>query len=228
MDESLSPSYSAIQNSLVSRSFLWMFGGLLATTVAAFATLSSPAFLYAIVTNSILYWGLLLAELGLVMYFSVRIAKLSYQSALAIFFVYSLLNGVTLSIIFLAYTESSLVNAFAVAAGTFGFMGFYGYTSKKDLTTVGNLGLMALVGIIIASVVNFFLRSTMLELIVSYIGVLTFMGLTAYDTQKLKRMAATAAGDDTNKLAVAGALTLYLDFINLFLFVLRLMGRRRR
>jgi FtsH-binding integral membrane protein len=227
MEEILTPSSSLTSSSLVSRSFMWMFVGLLVTTLASFFTLSTPALLYAIFTNSILYWGLLLAELGMVIYFSVRISRLSFETALAIFLAYSLLNGVTISIIMLAYTEASVITTFGVAAATFGFMGFYGYTSQKDLTTIGNLCIMALLGIIVASIVNFFLHSTVFELIISYIGILIFMGLTARDTQKLKKFS-LAAGTDTaslNKYAIMGALTLYLDFINLFLFILSLMGR---
>jgi len=165
----------------------------------------------------------------LVLILSAAISRMQSSTGILLFFLYSALNGLTLSVIFLAYTRASIANTFFVTAGTFGAMSFYGYTTQRDLTSWGSFLFMGLIGIILASVVNIFLRNEMVYWVVTYAGVLIFVGLTAYDTQKLKAMAMAGFADEETerKTAVLGALTLYLDFINLFLMLLRIMGSRR-
>jgi FtsH-binding integral membrane protein len=171
----------------------------------------------------------MLEPLGLVLWMSMGFSKMSVQSLTLIFLLYSILMGLSLSFIFLAYTSASIAKTFLITSGMFGVMAFVGYTTKTDLSRFGSLMMMGLVGIIIASVVNFFLKSPMMDYIVSFIGVLVFTGLTAYDVQKLKRLGASALqqGDTLRKVTILGALTLYLDFINLFLFLLRFFGNRK-
>ncbi|MDO4707454.1 MAG: Bax inhibitor-1/YccA family protein [Porphyromonadaceae bacterium] len=220
---------ASLQRSLVQRVFLWMTMGLSITALTAMLTFNSPSFFYTIASNSILYWGLMIAELALVWYLSARIMSMSFGTATACFGVYSILNGLTLSVIFAAYTATSIATTFFVTAGTFGAMALIGYTTKRDLSKMGSILLMALIGLIIATVVNLFLQNSMMQMIISGIGVLIFTGLTAYDTQKIKGMMAVASEDsqDVKKLSVLGALTLYLDFINLFLYLLRFLGSSR-
>ena len=175
-----------------------------------------------------LFWGCLLGELGLVYFISSRIMNLSLTTATLLFIAYSILNGVTMSFIFLVYTTSSIANVFFITAGTFGAMSLIGYTTKRDLSKMGQLLMMALVGLIIASFANILMKNDTLSLIISYVGVVVFVGLTAWDTQKIKRMLAQAddISEDAQKIALLGALTLYLDFVNLFLYLLRLLGKR--
>jgi hypothetical protein len=172
---------------------------------------------------------LVIAQLGLVFWLASRVMQMSAAQATGVFMLYSALTGVTLSFVFLAYTAASLTSTFLVTAGTFGAMSFYGYTTKRDLTAMGSFLFMGLIGIIIASLVNFFLQSPMVYWLVTYAGVLIFVGLTAYDTQKIKEMniLGNEGTEEDTKEAVRGALTLYLDFINLFLMLLRVMGNRR-
>ena len=178
--------------------------------------------------NSALMWVLMLAPLGIVFYMSFGIAKMSVTKAQSVFWVFAALMGASLSSIFLVYTGASITRVFFITAGTFGAMSIYGYTTKKDLTKLGSFLFMGLIGIIIASLVNIFLKSSMMYFIISIIGVLVFVGLTAYDTQKIKNMyLASDSGELMGKKAVMGALTLYLDFINLFIMLLRLFGQRR-
>ena len=179
-------------------------------------------------SSEYLFWGCLLGELGLVYFISSRIMNLSLTTATLLFIAYSILNGVTMSFIFLVYTTSSIANVFFITAGTFGAMSLIGYTTKRDLSKMGQLLMMALVGLIIASFANILMKSDTLSLIISYIGVAVFVGLTAWDTQKIKRMLAQAddISEDAQKIALLGALTLYLDFVNLFLYLLRLLGKR--
>ena len=178
--------------------------------------------------NSALMWVLMLAPLGIVFYMSFGIAKMSASKAQSVFWVFAALMGASLSSIFLVYTGASITRVFFITAGTFGAMSIYGYTTKKDLTKLGSFLFMGLIGIIIASLVNIFLKSSMMYFIISIIGVLVFVGLTAYDTQKIKNMyLASDSGELMGKKAVMGALTLYLDFINLFIMLLRLFGQRR-
>ena len=178
--------------------------------------------------NSSLMWIVMLAPLGVVMYMSFGIRKMSASKAQGAFWVFAALMGASLSSIFLVYTGTSITRVFFITAGTFGAMSIYGYTTKKDLTKLGSFLMMGLIGIIIASVVNIFMKSTMMYFVISILGVLIFVGLTAYDTQKIKNMYfASDSGEIMGKKAVMGALTLYLDFINLFIMLLRLFGQRR-
>lgn len=170
----------------------------------------------------------MIAEVALVIYLSARIARMSFASAMISFLAYSFLNGLTLSVIFLAYTKASIASTFFVTAGTFAAMSLYGYFTKKDLSSWGNLFFMALIGLIIASVVNIFWANSTLYWIITYVGVLVFVGLTAYDTYRIKQLLANQeVNEGTQKLALLGALTLYLDFVNMFLYLLRIFGDRR-
>ena len=177
-----------------------------------------------------MFWGLLIAEIGLVMYLSARIQRISFTTATLLFIAYSIVNGLTLSILFMVYTMSSIATTFFITAGTFGAMALFGYITQKDLTRIGSLCGMAVIGLIIAMIVNMFLHNSMMDMVISGIGVLVFVGLTAYDSQKIKQM---LTGNDieinetTQKIALMGALTLYLDFINLFIYLLRLFGDRK-
>ena len=178
--------------------------------------------------NSALMWVLMLAPLGVVFYMSFGIAKMSASKAQTVFWIFAALMGASLSSIFLVYTGASITRVFFITAGTFGAMSIYGYTTKRDLTKLGSFLMMGLIGIIIASLVNIFLKSSMMYFVISIIGVLVFVGLTAYDTQKIKNMYLSSdSGEIIGKKAVMGALTLYLDFINLFIMLLRLFGQRR-
>ncbi len=200
--------------------YAWMFGGLILTSLAALWVVNSVAMQQLVFSP--LRWVLLIAELGLVFYLSFRITKMSPASAASVFLVFSLLNGLTLSAIFFVYTNVVIYQAFFTAAGMFGAMSIYGMVTKRDLTSVGSFMFMGLIGIIICSVINIFLKSSALGFAISFIGVFVFLGLTAYDTQKLKAYA--TAPQLRENLAVYGALALYLDFINLFLMLLRLFG----
>lgn len=212
--------------SYMQKVYNYMAGGLTATGVLAYITASTPALLQATVQlNLILFLGLL----GMVFYLSFRIQKMSYSSAQFWFWAYAGLNGVVLAPLFLVYTGASIAKVFFITASVFGAMSIYGYTTKKDLTNMGGLLIMGLFGIIIASIVNLFLQSPGLEFAVSIIGVLIFVGLTAYDTQKIKATyyQVGGTGETAGKAAIMGALALYLDFINLLLMLLRLIGERR-
>ena len=177
-----------------------------------------------------LLWILLIAEIGLVIFLSARIHRISFTTATLLFIAYSILNGVTMAFIFLIYTMTSIATTFFVTAGTFGVMALYGYVTKKDLSRIGNICIMALIGLIIATVVNIFLKNTMMDLIISGIGILLFVGLTAYDSQKIKQLLTAddiEVNETTQKIALLGSITLYLDFINLFLYLLRFLGDRK-
>ena len=221
-------SMSAAFPVLMRKVYVWMTLALVITGVTAYGVATSPGLMMAIATNKLLFWGLIIAEFGLVLAVSAAINKLSLTTATMLFVLYSVINGATLSFIFAIYTMSSIASVFFITAGTFAVMAFIGYTTKKDLTSMGKILLMALIGIIIATVVNIFLKSTGLEMIVSYLGVLIFVGLTAFDSQKIKPMLLMApdAGEGAQKLAFLGALSLYLDFVNLFIYLLRIFGRR--
>jgi uncharacterized protein len=208
----------------------WMSMGLGLTALAAFMTVSSPAAMQFVFGTSGVFFGLIIGELVLVMVISMAIARLSAATASLLFLLYSALNGVTLSAVLLAYTGASVVSAFVICAGMFGAMSIYGLVTGKDLTSWGSFLFMGLIGILLASVVNIFVKSSGMDFIISGIGVLVFVGLTAYDTQKLKIMGESAPNDDATAVrrgTILGALTLYLDFINLFLMLLRLFGSRR-
>ena len=221
-------SMSAAFPILMRKVYVWMTLALVITGVTAYGVATSPGLMMAIATNRLMFWGLIIAEFGLVVAISAAINKLSLMTATLLFILYSVINGVTLSFIFAIYTMSSIASVFFITAGTFAVMAVIGYTTKKDLTSMGKILFMALIGIIIATVVNIFLKSTGVEMIVSYLGVLIFVGLTAYDSQKIKQMLLTApdAGEGAQKLALLGALSLYLDFVNLFIYLLRIFGRR--
>jgi len=214
---------------LMRKVYLWMALAMVITGLTSYYVATSPALLQLIYANSAILWGLIIGELALVFGLSAAINKLSLPVATLMFVLYSVLNGATLSSIFLVYTESSIASVFGITAITFAVMAVYGYFTKKDLTSWGRILFMGLIGIIIASVVNIFVKSSGLNLIISYIGVLLFVGLTAYDSQKIKEMFMQApdAGEGMQKLALLGALTLYLDFINLFLYLLRILGSSR-
>lgn len=218
----------AIQSDFVRRVYNWMGIGLATTAVVAMLTFSSSTTSRLLAQYPGLMLGLVLAELGLVIAISAGINRFRASSATLMFFIYSALNGVTLSVIFLVYAHSSIANTFFVTAGMFAIMSVYGYTTRTDLTSWGNFLFMGLIGIILASVVNIFLGSQSLDWIISCLGVIIFVGLTAYDTQSIKAMAhgGFADAETEQKAAVIGALRLYLDFINLFLMLLRLFGRR--
>lgn len=213
---------------LMRKVYVWMAMALVITGFTAYGVATTPALLMAIATNRILFFGLIIAEFALVIGLSAAINRLSLSMATLMFVLYSVINGAVLSLIFVVFTMSSIASVFFITAGTFAVMAFIGYTTKTDLTSLGKILFMALIGIIIATVVNIFLKSTGLEMIVNYIGVLVFVGLTAYDSQKIKQMLMTAddAGETTQKLALLGALSLYLDFVNLFLYLLRIFGKR--
>ena len=213
---------------LMRKVYVWMTMALVITGFTAYGVATSPGILQAIYSNQILFWGLVIAEFALVIGVSAAINRLSLAMATLMFVLYSVINGALLSFIFLAYTASSIATVFFITAGTFAVMAFIGYTTKTDLTSMGKILMMALIGLIIATVVNLFIKSSSFTLILSYVGVLVFVGLTAYDSQKIKQMLLQApdAGEGTQKLALLGALSLYLDFINLFLYLLRIFGKR--
>ncbi len=214
---------------LMRKVYLWMTLALAITGFTAYAVASSPGILQAIYSNQILFWGLMIGEFGLVIGVSAAINRLSLTTATLMFVLYSVINGALMSYIFLAYTASSIATVFFITAGTFAAMAVIGYTTKTDLSSLRKYLLMALIGIIIATLVNvFFVKSTGFDLILSYAGVLIFVGLTAYDSQKIKEMLMQApdAGETAQKYALLGALSLYLDFINLFIYLLRIFGKR--
>ncbi len=214
---------------LMRKVYVWMTLALVITGLVAYGVATSPALIMAIVSSKGLFLGMIVAELALVIGITAAINKLSMPMATLLFAIYSAINGATLSVIFVAYTMSSIANVFFITAGTFAAMAVLGYTTKKDLSGFGRILFMALIGLIIATLVNVFLvHSTSFDLIISYVGVLLFVGLTAYDTQKIKRMLieAEGTGETAQKIALLGALSLYLDFINLFLYLLRLFGKK--
>ena len=211
-----------VQSGVMRGVYAWMAGGLALTAVVALMTVSTPGLLQVILGNRILFYALMFAELGLVVAISAAINKISASTAGLLFLGYAALNGLTMSTIFVAYTSSSIASTFVITSGMFGAMSLYGYATKSDLTSWGSFLFMGLVGVVIASVVNIFLHSSMIYWVVSFCGILVFTGLTAYDTQRIKNM-----GNTGTKGAVVGALTLYLDFINMFLMLLRVLGDRR-
>ncbi len=216
------------QSSIISQVYAWMTAGLLVTGAVAAYTAQSQWLLQLIFGNPFGIWVLFIAQIAMVMGLSAGIGRLAPATATGLFIAYAALNGLTMAAIFLVYTRTSIASTFFITASTFGVMSLYGYTTKRDLTKIGSLLFMALIGLILASLVNFFLKSTALYWIITYAGVLIFVGLIAWDTQKIKRLS-TQATDETSarRIAILGSLMLYLDFINLFLFLLRIFGRRR-
>jgi FtsH-binding integral membrane protein len=205
----------------------WMAVGLGVTAAVSLGVASSPTLLQAIFGNKFLFFGLVIAELGLVFYLSARVNKLAPAVASGLFLLYSALNGATLAMIFIAFTGTSIATTFLVTAGMFGALALYGTTTKRSLAGVGQFAFMGLIGLILASLVGFFVHSAALQFVISVVGVIVFTGLTAWDAQKLKAMAVAVPEGQIGSYAVVGALALYLDFINLFLFLLRFMGGRR-
>jgi FtsH-binding integral membrane protein len=206
--------------------YRWMTLGLATTGIVALGVAHTPALVEAILQNRILFYGILFAQLGLVWAFSSMAVRVSTAAAALMFFAYAALTGVTFSTLFLVYTASSIAGTFFVTAGAFAGLSMFGAATKRDLSAVGRFGLFAIIGVILASLVNMFLRSSGLDWLISVVGVLLFAALTAYDTQRLKEIFRTR-GSGAN-LPLVGALTLYLDFINMFLFLLRFLGDRRR
>ncbi len=206
--------------------YRWMTLGLATTGVVALMVAHSPDAVAALAESRLLFYGLLFAQIGLVVAFSAMAARVSTAAAAAMFFGYAVLTGVTFSVLFLVYTASSIASTFLVTAGAFGGLSIFGAATKRDLSAVGRFALFALFGVILASVANMFLRSTGLEWLITVAGVVLFAGLTAYDTQRLKAL--FQSQNASANLPLIGALTLYLDFINMFLFLLRIFGGRRR
>ena len=212
---------------LMRKVYLWMTLALMITGITAAGVANSPNILALIYSSQVVMWGIIIAEFGLVIYISARLEKLSLSTATTLFALYSILNGVMLSSIFLLYSTAIISKVFFITAGTFGVTALYGYATKKDLSSLGNILFMALIGLVIATIVNVFMKRAMFDLILSYIGVIIFVGLTAWDSQKIKHMMMVQqdADESAQKLALIGALSLYLDFINLFLYLLRIFGR---
>ena len=229
LQQTLGKEQNAVFAKLMRSVYLWMVFALVITGLTAAYVANSPAYISALVNNPMLFYGVNIAELAVVFILSGRIHKMSFLTASLMFIFYSLLTGVSLSTIFLAYTESSIATTFLITAGTFGTMSLVGFVTKKDLSKLGGILFMALIGLIIATVVNIFLVSDTLGWIINYVGVLIFVGLTAYDTQKIKQMMreyGTDINEQTQKMALMGSLSLYLDFINMFLYLLRIFGNR--
>lgn len=229
-DKGQTLAQSSVFAVLMRNVYTWMACGLAMTALTAMIVGRNENWVYTIATSG-MYWGLLIAEVVLVLFLSARIHKMSFATAGLMFAAYAILNGVTMSFIMLVYTAESIAQAFFVTAGTFGGMSLVGYFTKKDLSVMGRTLMMALIGLIIATVVNIFWQNSMIASILNYAGVIIFAGLTAYDTQKIKVMFQqnqhTGINDQTNKMALMGSLELYLDFINLFIYILRLLGNRK-
>lgn len=213
----------------IRKVYQWMALGLVVTGIVAYIVAHSVQLISIFLLNPIVFYGLLIAELILVVALSRMISKVKAGTAGLLFFLYSVMQGLTFSVIFLVYTESSIASVFFITAATFAVMSIYGYVTKTDLTKVGNIAFMGLIGLIIASIVNMFLGNAGFSSILSYVGVLIFVALTAYDTQKIKHMnvLGNEGTEEDKKEAIMGALQLYLDFINLFLNLLRILGRRK-
>ena len=218
-------------NNFVRSVYNWMAIGLGLTGFMAYGVSGNQAVMQFVFGNPVVFFGLIIGELALVFYLSARINRMEATTATALFLLYAMLNGVTLSVIFVAYAKATITSTFFVCSATFVACSIYGMTTKRDLTSLGGFMAMGLIGIIIASVVNIFVASSSVSMIISYIGVFVFVGLTAYDTQVLKTMAVSGAYDAGDSVArrgaIIGALKLYLDFINMFLFLLRILSSSR-
>lgn len=220
-------SLDAYVSQVMRQVFTKMFFAMVVTALSAYMVLSVEAVARFIFTNHMVYWGLLIAEIVMVISLTAALNKLSNVGATLLFYAYSIINGLTLSCIVLVYTASSIALTFAITAGVFAVMAVYGYVTKNDLTKFGSFMTMALFGLVICIVVNMFMHSSTMEWIISFAGVVIFIGLTAWDVQKIKRMAAYSDYSNAGKLATIGALSLYLDFVNLFLYLLRFFGNSR-
>lgn len=218
----------SVASTLMRSVYYWMAGALAITGLTALLVANNPALLNFLFSSPTLVWGLLIGEIVLVLILSAAINRLSFSTATLLFILYSVVNGVTLSSIFVVYTQGSIASTFFITAGMFGGLALYGSVTKKDLSGMGRFLFMTLIGLIIASIVNIFMHSEMLYWITTFVGVLVFAGLTAWDAQKIQQMALMAddVNESTQKMALLGALTLYLDFINLFLYLLRIFGKR--
>jgi FtsH-binding integral membrane protein len=215
-------------NTYMMKVYAWMFIGMMLSAASAFLVLTAPVLMELIFGNKLVFWGLLLFEIILVVGLSGFSKNLPYPVVVLLFALYSITTGLTISIIFLGYTFSSIVSVFLVTAGIFAAMSAYGYFTKRDLSGVGMILYMLLIGMVLAMIVNIFLSSSLVDFVTAVIGVIVFTGLTAYDVQKIRKIGQGSQGFfDLNKLAVLGALALYLDFINLFLSLVRLLGKRR-
>jgi uncharacterized protein len=213
---------AAAQNSVMAGVYAWMSGGLALNALVSLLTVSSPVLLNAILGNRILFYVLIFGELGLVFTISGAINKIGPTTASMLFLGYAALNGLTMSTIFVSYTSASIASTFMITSGMFATMSLYGYLTRSDLTSWGSFLFMGLIGVVIASVVNIFLNSSLVYWVISFCGILVFTGLTAYDTQNIKNQGSVGTNG-----AISGALRLYLDFINMFLIMLRLLGNRR-
>lgn len=221
---------SSASSLLLRRVYTWMTLALLISGLTALKVVSSPGILSWVFSSQATFFGLLIAEVAVVLLLTWMLNRLSFLAATVMFIAYAVLNGVTCSVYFLKFTSESIASTFFITAGTFGALSLYGMFTKRDLSSIGRILFMSLIGLIIASLVNLFMRNEMIYWIISYAGVAIFVGLTAYDTQKIKQMLevhGTEVNDTTQKLALMGALTLYLDFINLFIYLLRIMGSRK-
>ena len=218
----------SVASTLMRSVYYWMAGALAITGLTAMLVANNPALLNFLFSSPTLVWGLLIGEIVLVLILSAAINRLSFSTATLLFILYSVINGVTLSSIFVVYTQGSIASTFFITAGMFGGLALYGSVTKKDLSGMGRFLFKTLIGLIIASIVNIFMHSEMLYWITTFVGVLVFAGLTAWDAQKIQQMALMAddVNESTQKMALLGALTLYLDFINLFLYLLRIFGKR--
>jgi FtsH-binding integral membrane protein len=211
----------------LSKVYGWMFFGLLVTAVTAFAVASSPGIIEIVILNRPVFWGLFIAQLGLVFYLSARVDKVAPATAAGFFILYSALVGVTSSVILLVYTPASITSTFVITAVMFGATAVFGSVTKRSLAGMGQFLFMGLIGLLLAMIVGFFWQSNALQFVISVVGVLVFTGLTAWDAQRLKQMAVSLPDGRVGAYAVVGALSLYLDFINLFFFLLRFTGNRR-
>jgi len=216
------------ENKILAKTFKWMSLGLFLSGVTSILVAFNPSWYQFILGSSFTFFGLIILELALVWYLSARILKISKSTAQALFVAYALLNGLTLSIIFFAYEFISIINIFFSAALMFAALAYYGARTKKDLTSFGRLAFFGLIGLIIATLINWLISNVLLDLILSYVGVIIFTILTAYDVQKIKKLARSLEmQNNSERIVIIGALQLYLDFINLFLYLLRIFGRKR-
>lgn len=217
------------QANFIAKVYGWMCAALVVTGLTAWYVAQTEELILALLSNKFLFYGLLIGEVLLVGYISKALPTMNVMMAKALFFLYAMANGLTLSLIFVIFTASSIASSFFITAGTFAVMSIYGYFTKSDLTSMGRILMMGLIGLIIASIVNIFMQSTMMHWIISYVVVFIFTGLIAYDTQKIKEMniIGNEGTDEDTKESLMGPLTLYLDFVNLFLYILRIFGDRK-
>lgn len=227
MDDIMSRAGSS-QMALFRKVYFWFSLALVITGLTAWFASTNPTIINFLTTSRGAIWILLIVQLGMVWYLSARIMSMSLQSASMLYVLYSFICGITFSFIFLVYAKTTIASAFFITAGMFLVMSIYGFVTKTDLSSIGNILFMGIIGIIIATVVNIFLKSATLNYVISYVGVAIFVALVAYDTQKIKALIGMENNEQTQKLAIIGALSLYLDFLNIFLFILRIFGGGNR